>query len=233
MLTRLTRFDAYSPLVLVVVQLCLILLFSRLLVFAFEWARQLRVDSEMLAGILLGEAASDQISGITANSFSLDTIPFLSLIDDLGLVLFLFACGTDIDFSLRRRDVRSTVAVPTAKVVIPFGSGWAISVGLRKECVHPSVKLTTLMTSISSPTNLTAFPFLSHILTEPRLLSGSRRTRHSRLGRRLRRRRLVRPRPLGRSCLGRVRCRRRLHPPRHAWVDRPLALTRLGLLPQD
>ena len=54
---------------LVIVQLCLILILSRILAFAFKWARQPRVVSEILAGILLGPTAFGQIPGFTENIF--------------------------------------------------------------------------------------------------------------------------------------------------------------------
>lgn len=160
-----------SPLVLVIVQLCLILILSRILAFAFKWARQPRVVSEILAGILLGPTAFGQIPGFTENIFPSDSIPYLSLIANLGLVLFLFVIGTDVDFSLLRRNARPTLAVSTAGLVIPFGLGCAVSVGLYNEFIDSSIKFTTFMTFIGTSSSITAFPVLSRILSELQLFS--------------------------------------------------------------
>ncbi|BGP58359.1 K(+)/H(+) antiporter, partial [Rhodotorula sphaerocarpa] len=157
------------PLVLVLVRLCLTPLFSRLLEFAPDRARQPRLLSGILAGILLSEAASDQIPAFTANIFSLDSIPYLSLIANLGLVASLFLISTLIHFSLIRRDVCMTVAVSTAGLAAPFRLGCAISVGLRHKCVNPSVKVTTRMTFFGTPTDITASSDLSRVLSELRL----------------------------------------------------------------
>ncbi|KWU41557.1 hypothetical protein RHOSPDRAFT_22743, partial [Rhodotorula sp. JG-1b] len=159
------------PLVLVIVQLCLILILSRILAFAFKWARQPRVVSEILAGILLGPTAFGQIPGFTENIFPSDSIPYLSLIANLGLVLFLFVIGTDVDFSLLRRNARPTLAVSTAGLVIPFGLGCAVSVGLYNEFIDSSIKFTTFMTFIGTSSSITAFPVLSRILSELQLFA--------------------------------------------------------------
>ncbi|KAG0655341.1 K(+)/H(+) antiporter [Rhodotorula mucilaginosa] len=165
------RVDPNNPLVLVIVQLCLILILSRILAFAFKWARQPRVVSEILAGILLGPTAFGQIPGFTENIFPSDSIPYLSLIANLGLVLFLFVIGTDVDFSLLRRNARPTLAVSTAGLVIPFGLGCAVSVGLYNEFIDSSIKFTTFMTFIGTSSSITAFPVLSRILSELQLFS--------------------------------------------------------------
>ncbi|GAA5885674.1 hypothetical protein JCM3774_004524 [Rhodotorula dairenensis] len=165
------RVDPNNPLVLVIVQLCLILILSRILAFAFKWARQPRVVSEILAGILLGPTAFGQIPGFTDNIFPSDSIPYLSLIANLGLVLFLFVVGTDVDFSLLRRNVRPTLAVSTAGLVIPFGLGCAVSVGLYNQFIDGSVKFTTFMCFIGTSSSITAFPVLSRILSELQLFT--------------------------------------------------------------
>ncbi|BGP05700.1 K(+)/H(+) antiporter [Rhodotorula toruloides] len=165
------RFDTSNPLVLVIVQLVLILALSRILALAFRWARQPRVVSEILAGILLGPTAFGQIPGFTENIFPAPSIPFLSLIANLGLVLFLFVIGTDVDFSLLRRNLKPTVAVSAAGLVIPFGLGCAVSVGLYNEFISKDVKFTTFMTFIGTSSSITAFPVLSRILSELQLFT--------------------------------------------------------------
>ncbi|BGO98205.1 K(+)/H(+) antiporter [Rhodotorula toruloides] len=165
------RFDTSNPLVLVIVQLVLILALSRILALAFRWARQPRVVSEILAGILLGPTAFGQIPGFTENIFPAPSIPFLSLIANLGLVLFLFVIGTDVDFSLLRRNLKPTVAVSAAGLVIPFGLGCAVSVGLYNEFISKEVKFTTFMTFIGTSSSITAFPVLSRILSELQLFT--------------------------------------------------------------
>ncbi|GAA5993132.1 hypothetical protein JCM10908_001304 [Rhodotorula pacifica] len=165
------RVDPSNPLVLVIVQLCLILILSRILAFGFKWARQPRVVSEILAGILLGPTAFGQIPGFTDNIFPAESIPYLSLIANLGLVLFLFVVGTDVDFSLLRRNMWPTIAVSTAGLVIPFGLGCAVSVGLYNEFLDASVKFTTFMCFIGTSSSITAFPVLSRILLELHLFT--------------------------------------------------------------
>ncbi|BGP45666.1 K(+)/H(+) antiporter [Rhodotorula kratochvilovae] len=153
-----------NPLVLLIIQLVLILALSRILAFFFGRFRVPRVVCEIVAGILLGPTAFGQIPGFTENIFPEASITYLNLISNLGLVLFLFVIGTDVDFSLLRRNLKPTLAVSAAGLVIPFGLGCAVSVGLYQEFSPKSVVFTTFMCFIGTSSSITAFPVLSRIL---------------------------------------------------------------------
>lgn len=66
------------------------------------------------------------------------------------LVLFLFIIGLDVDFALLKRNLKPSVAVSTAGLVIPFGLGCAVSVGLYNEFISDDVKFTTFMCFIGT-----------------------------------------------------------------------------------
>ncbi|GAA6052448.1 hypothetical protein JCM3770_001118 [Rhodotorula araucariae] len=153
-----------NPLTLLIIQLVLILALSRILAFAFGRFRVPRVVCEIVAGILLGPTAFGQIPGFTANIFPAESITYLNLMASTGLVLFLFVIGTDVDFSLLRRNLKPTLAVSAAGLVIPFGLGCAVSVGLYNQFSPSSVVFTTFMCFIGTSSSITAFPVLSRIL---------------------------------------------------------------------
>ncbi|BGP18796.1 hypothetical protein JCM10213_003452 [Rhodosporidiobolus nylandii] len=159
-----------KPIVLIVIQLCLIIALARLLGFFFGKARQPRVVSEILAGILLGPTAFGQIPHFTEHIFPQSSITYLTLLSEIGLVLFLFCVGMEADMGLLRRNFRPAMSVSLAGLAIPFGIGCAVSVGLFGQFGEEGVKFTTFMTFIGTSSSITALPVLARILGELQLM---------------------------------------------------------------
>jgi len=61
------------------------------------------VVAEMVAGIILGPSVLGRIPGWQANLFPLSSIPYLSIVSNIGLVLFMFVVGMELDVVLLRK----------------------------------------------------------------------------------------------------------------------------------
>lgn len=125
---------------------------------------------QILAGVLLGPTAMGRIPGFTANIFPPESIPSLNLLAQLGLVLYLFTIGLEVDFGLFKRNLKPCLSVSIAGIAIPFGLGCALSVGLYKQFIDPEIRFTNFMIFIGTSSSITAFPVLARILTELRLM---------------------------------------------------------------
>src|SRR5262249_40536604 len=75
----------------------IILVFCRILHWPLSKLRQPRVIAEVIGGILLGPSVMGHIPGFTAAIFPAAAMPNLSLIANIGLVLFLFLVGLEVD----------------------------------------------------------------------------------------------------------------------------------------
>ncbi|GAA6033315.1 hypothetical protein JCM8097_006688 [Rhodosporidiobolus ruineniae] len=155
-----------KPIVLIVVQLALIIALSRILHFFLSYARQPRVVSEILAGILLGPTAFGQIPGFTSNIFPQASITYLTLLSEVGLVLFLAVVGMESDMGLLERNLKPALAVSIAGLALPFAIGCGVAYGLYRQFGAEDVKFTTFMTFIGTSSSITALPVLARILGE-------------------------------------------------------------------
>jgi len=60
-------------------------------------------------------------------------MPTLSMAANVGLILFLFLVGLEVDLRLLVSNWRIALSVGTAGMALPFGLGWGIAYGLYHE----------------------------------------------------------------------------------------------------
>lgn len=71
--------------------------------------------------MFLGPTAFGRVPGFTQHIFPQDSRPFLSLVANIGLCLFLFLVGLEIDAAIIKRNARLSVTVAMAGMCLPFG----------------------------------------------------------------------------------------------------------------
>ena len=95
--------------------------------------RQPRVISEIIGGILLGPSVMGRIPGFRAAIFPTASMPLLNLVANIGLTLFLFIVGLEVDLRIVISNWKVALNVGIFSMVLPFGLGCAIAVGLYNE----------------------------------------------------------------------------------------------------
>jgi Kef-type K+ transport system membrane component KefB len=157
--------------VAVLLALVVIVACTRLVGRLFVRIGQPPVIGELLTGILLGPTVLGLIAdGATSALFRADTRPFLALLGNLGLIVFMFIVGLEID--LRAVQVRRAAAVriSLASVGLPFVLG--IGLALTLHGGRDEVELLPFALFIGTAVSVTAFPVLARIVAD----SGLRRT---------------------------------------------------------
>jgi Kef-type K+ transport system membrane component KefB len=119
--------------VLICMQAGIIIIFCRLLHYPLSKLRQPRVIAEVIGGILLGPSVMGRIPGFTDAIFPPAAMPNLTLVANLGLVLFLFLVGLEVDLRYLVSNWRIALSVGLAGMALPFGLGCAIAWGLYNE----------------------------------------------------------------------------------------------------
>ncbi|KAF6754982.1 Sodium/hydrogen exchanger family-domain-containing protein [Ephemerocybe angulata] len=165
-----TAFNDHDPIRLWIIQVGIIICTANLLALGLRKMRQPKVIAEVLGGIILGPTAFGRIPGFTKHIFPQESRPYLSLVATIGLCLFLFLVGLEIDAGVIRRNARLSATVALAGMVVPFGLGAGLAVPIYERFIDPSVKFTHFMLFTGVAYSITAFPVLCRILTELKLL---------------------------------------------------------------
>ncbi|RDB14902.1 K(+)/H(+) antiporter 1 [Hypsizygus marmoreus] len=165
-----TEFNPTDPIRLWIVQLGIIVSTASLLALGLRKIRQPKVIAEVLGGIILGPTAFGRMPGFTQHIFPTESRPYLSLTANIGLCLFLFLVGLEIDGTVIKRNARLSATVAIAGMVLPFGIGVGLAVPLYNQFISESIKFTHFMLFTGVAFSITAFPVLCRILTELKLL---------------------------------------------------------------
>ncbi|KAI9236654.1 MAG: Sodium/hydrogen exchanger family-domain-containing protein [Podila humilis] len=170
------KFSLADPLPLFIVQTVIILSLCHIINLGMQRLRQPKVVSEVLSGIILGPSILGQIPGFTNLIFPTESIPFLTLVANLGLVLFLFLVGLELDPKLIMKRAKHALGISIAGLVIPFSFSCGVSILLYKDfekptTTMPSPPFSEFLLTCGVAMSLTAFPVLARILAEMQLMS--------------------------------------------------------------
>jgi Kef-type K+ transport system membrane component KefB len=156
-----------EPLYNVLLCLALILLLGRWLGKLFVYAGQPRVIGEMIAGIMLGPSLLGRIWP-EAMHFILppEAAPSLKIIAQVGVVLYMFLVGLELNAGLLRSRAHSTIAISHASIVAPFILGGLLALWLYPNFGDGSWGFTSFALFMGVAMSITAFPVLARILTD-------------------------------------------------------------------
>ncbi|MCQ4084258.1 cation:proton antiporter [Streptomyces sp. RB6PN25] len=128
--------------------------------------RQPSVLGELLAGILVGPTLWH--GAIAAHLLPVAVRPYLNALATLGLALFMFAAGTELEHSLMRSQGRIAVSVALTSVLLPFALGCVLALYLAGQ--RPTTHTAGFVLFLGAATAVTAFPVLARILADRGLL---------------------------------------------------------------
>ena len=157
---------AESPNVLlrVLIALTAVIVVGMVLAKGFAYVGQPPVIGEVIAGILLGPS----LLGPEASALILPSTiaPFLGVIAQLGVVLYMFTVGLSLQGDQLKHRARSAVAISHASIVVPFLLGALLALHLYPQLSSREVPFTSFALFMGVAMSITAFPVLARILTD-------------------------------------------------------------------
>ncbi|KAF9544053.1 K(+)/H(+) antiporter [Mortierella hygrophila] len=166
-----TEVNPSNPFPLFVIQAVIIIGLCYFLHLGLRRLKQPRVISEVIAGIILGPSVMGRIPGFADTIFPPDGLPYLNLVSNIGLVMFLFLVGLELDPSLVLKRARFALGISFAGMALPLGVGAAVSYVLYEELgPDTTVGFGQFLLFCGVAMAITAFPVLARILAEQKLL---------------------------------------------------------------
>jgi Kef-type K+ transport system membrane component KefB len=150
-------------------QLTVILVASRLVGRLIMRVGQPRVVGEMIAGILLGPSLFGLIApSLHASLFPPDSLGLMSVVSQIGLVLYMFVVGTHLQPDFLRHALRSAMLISLAGIIVPLivGAGLATVLYRDGRFFGANVSVPQSMIYLGAAMSVTAFPVLARIIQE-------------------------------------------------------------------
>lgn len=163
-----------QPLTLFLMQIIVILVASRVFGWLFRKIRQPSVIGEIVAGIVLGPSLTGLLFPEFFDTlFPVSSLGNLSILSQIGLVLFMFIVGSELDFSHLKNNISGALVISHASIIVPYGLGMGLALYLYSSFAPQSISFLSFSLFLGISLSITAFPVLARIVQE----TGIHRTR--------------------------------------------------------
>lgn len=155
------------PLALLLIQIVTIILAAKFFGWVCTKIGQPTVVGEMIAGIMLGPSLLGlyfpEISAFLFPKRSLGNLQFLS---QIGLILFMFIVGMELDLKVLRSKTREAIVISHASIIFPFTLGVGLAYFIYHLFAPESVQFLSFALFMGIAMSITAFPVLARIVQE-------------------------------------------------------------------
>ena len=159
--------NLHHPLSILLIQIIAVLLMVRLFGFLFKHIGQPGVIGEIVAGIVLGPSVLGYFfPGVFQALFPPESLTNLELLSQVGLVLFMFVIGMELDFSVLKNKINETLVISHAGILVPFFLGIVASYWIYEEYAAAQTAFLPFALFIGISMSITAFPVLARIIQE-------------------------------------------------------------------
>ena len=166
-ITKTFSHNFSEPVSILLLQLVVIIIVARLTGDLFQKIGQPSVIGEMVAGILLGPSLLGMLApSVQSFIFPQNSMGVLRLLSQIGVILFMFGVGIELDVARLRQRVHTAVLVSHASIIIPFFLGTALSLLLYEFLVPAQTSFLAFALFMGIAMSITAFPVLARIISE-------------------------------------------------------------------
>jgi Kef-type K+ transport system membrane component KefB len=159
--------NLHSPLAQLLFQFVVIILATRLVGSLLRRIGQPAVIGEIAAGILLGPSLFGWLCpGAADFIFPKQSLGNLQLVSQIGVCVFMFVVGLELDHEHLRRIARAAVVISNVGIIVPFLLGVGSSILLHPNYAAPGSAFITFALFMGTAMSITAFPVLVRILKD-------------------------------------------------------------------
>lgn len=150
----------------VLVALVIMVAFARLGGIAFRAIGQPAVCGEIAAGLLLGPSVlGGFFPELSSGIFTAQTGEVLTMMSQVGLLLFLFLVGLDFEFEHLEAHAGKPIVISAVGMLLPFALGLGVGL-LMQPHVAPDVPSVTFALFVALALSITSLPVLGRIMIE-------------------------------------------------------------------
>ena len=162
--------NLHHPLTTLLIQIIAVLLMVRLFGYLFNRIGQPGVIGEIVAGIVLGPSVLGLFfPDVFQFLFPASSLTNLELLSQVGLVLFMFVIGMELDFGILKNKINETLVISHAGILVPFFLGILSSYWIYEEYAASHTPFLPFALFIGISMSITAFPVLARIIQERNL----------------------------------------------------------------
>ena len=155
------------PLAILLAQIITIILVARFFGWVFRKIGQPSVIGEMVAGIVLGPSLIGMyFPEFSATLFPHESLGNLQFLSQIGLILFMFVIGMELDLKVLKNKAHESVVISHASIVIPFALGLSLAYFIYHTFAPIGVEFSSFGLFMGIAMSITAFPVLARIVQE-------------------------------------------------------------------
>ena len=155
------------PLAILLAQIVTIILVARFFGWVSRKIGQPSVIGEIVAGIVLGPSLVGmywpEFSALLFPKESLGNLQFLS---QIGLILFMFVIGMELDLKALKNKAHDAVVISHASIIIPFSLGVGLAYFIYTQFAPQGIEFASFGLFLGIAMSITAFPVLARIVQE-------------------------------------------------------------------
>lgn len=155
------------PLAILLAQIVTIIFAARLFGWICKKIGQPTVIGEIIAGIVLGPSLIGMyFPEFSATLFPAESLGNLQFLSQIGLILFMFVIGMEIDLNVLKTKAHDAVVISHASIIIPFALGLGLAYFIYEAFAPAGVQFSSFGLFLGIAMSITAFPVLARIVKE-------------------------------------------------------------------
>lgn len=160
-------YNLEHPLAILLAQIITIIFVARFFGWVCKKIGQPTVIGEIIAGIVLGPSLIGMYFPEFSNAlFPTQSLGNLQFLSQIGLILFMFVVGMELDLKVMRNKAHEAVVISHASIVIPFALGMGLAYFIYLHFAPIGVQFLSFGLFLGIAMSITAFPVLARIVQE-------------------------------------------------------------------